>query len=186
MGLHSLRVARTGVHIAGLGLMAAVVLSGCSSDGDSAGSSTTTTSAATTTTTLPAADAAVLDGYRAFWAAYLHAADPMDPESPELVATATGAQLEQVQKAFLSRLAGGEVIRGTIETHPHLDGPVQATTATVVDCYTDDSHIFDAATGAQKDDPAVVHHQVRADMALVDGAWRVAGIHHESKDCKPS
>lgn len=187
MGLRSPSVARTGVHLAGLGLMATLVLGGCSSDGDSAAPTTTADRSSTSTsTTLPAADKAVLDGYRAFWAAYLRAADPMDPESPELVATATGAQLEQVQRAFLSRLAGGEVIRGTIETHPHLDGPILATSATVVDCYTDDSHIFDAATGVQKDDPAVVHHQVRADMALVDGVWRVAGIRHEATGCAPS
>lgn len=189
MGLPSLPVARTGLHLAGLGLMATLVLGGCSSDGDSAAPTTVDRSSTTTraaTTTLPAADVAVLDGYRAFWVAYLHAADPMDPESPELVATATGAQLEQVQRAFLSRLAGGEVIRGTIETHPHLDGPILATSATVVDCYTDDSHIFDAATGVQKDDPAVVHHQVRADVALVEGVWRVAGIHHEATGCTPS
>jgi len=190
MGLRPPPVARTGLHLAGLGLMATLVLGGCSSDGNSAAPTTTVDRSSTTTsaatTTLPAAGAAVLDGYRAFWAAYLHAADPMDPQSPELVATATGAQLEQVQRAFLSRLAGGEEIRGTIETHPRLDGPIQATTATVVDCYTDDSHIFDAATGAQKDDPAVVHHQVRADMSLVDGVWRVAGIHHETTGCTPS
>jgi hypothetical protein len=172
--------------------MATVVLGGCTSDGGADATATTvanastTTSAVATTTTLAAADAAVLDGYRAFWAAYLRAADPMNPESPDLVATATGAQLEQVQRAFLARLAGGEVIRGTIETHPRLDGPVEATTATVVDCYTDDSHIFVAATGEQLDDPAVVHHQVRADMALVDGVWRVAGIRRESTGCTPS
>ncbi len=190
MELRSRPVVRTGLHLVGLGLMATQALGGCASDEDSAGPPTTAAPASTTTTaatpTLPTADTAVLDGYRAFWAAYLHAADPMDPQSPELVATATGAQLEQVQRAFLSRLAGGEEIRGTIETHPHLDGPIQATTATVVDCYADDSHIIDAATGAQKDDAAVVHHQVRADMTLVDGVWRVAGVHHEATGCTPS
>lgn len=185
MGLHSLRLVETGRRIVGVGLLAAVVLGGCSSGSDST-ESTTSSSVATTTTSRRQLEASVLDGYRAFWAAYLHAADPMDPESAELVASAINPQLEQVQRAFLSRLAGGEVIRGTIETHAHLEGPVGATTATVVDCYTDDSHIFDATTGAQKDDPAVVHHLVRADMALVGGTWRVAGIHHESTGCTPS
>jgi len=128
----------------------------------------------------------VLDGYRAFWRAYLTAADPMNPKHPDLVATATGQQLGQVQRAFLARLAGGEVIRGTIEPHPRLAGPVQGTTASVVDCYLDDSHLFDAATGTQKDDPAVVHHEVRAEMTLVGSTWRVAAVRHVGKGCTPA
>ena len=146
----------------------------------------TTASAVVTTTTVDATEQAVLDGYRAFWAAYLKAGDPMDPKHPDLAATATGAQLDQVRRAFLARLAGGEVIRGRIEPHPKLAGPVQGSTAVVADCYVDDSHLFDAATGAQKDDPAVLTHQVRAEMTLVDSSWRVAAIRPESKGCTPT
>jgi len=176
-----------------VGLALAVVLaSGCKSGGGTPARSTSTTGASTTsttpstTTTVDVTEGAVLDGYRAFWRAYLKAGDPMDPKNPDLLATATGEQLDQVQRAFLARLAGGEVIRGTIETHPRLDGPVQGTTAAVTDCYVDDSHLFDAATGARKDDPAVVNHQVRAEMALVGSTWRVAAIRHVGKGCTPT
>ena len=177
----------------GVSVAALVAGAGCTkADGGSSSptSATTTgitpTSAVVTTTTVDATEAAVLDGYRAFWAAYLKAGDPMDPKHPDLVATATGAQLDQVRRAFLARLAGGEVIRGKIEPHPKLAGPVQGSTAVVADCYVDDSHLFDAATGAQKDDPAVETHQVRAEMTLVDSSWRVAAIRPESKGCTPT
>lgn len=159
---------------------------GSSSPTSSATAGTTTSAAVVTTTTVDATEAAVLDGYRAFWAAYLKAGDPMDPKHPDLVATATGAQLDQVRRAFLARLAGGEVIRGSIEPHPKLAGPVQGSTAVVADCYVDDSHLFDAATGGQKDDPAVETHQVRAEMTLVESTWRVAAIRPESKGCTPT
>lgn len=159
---------------------------GSSSPTSSATTGATTTTAVVTTTTVDLTEAAVLDGYRAFWAAYLKASDPMDPKHPELVATATGAQLDQVRRAFLARLAGGEVIRGRIEPHPKLAGPVQGSTAVVADCYIDDSHLFDAATGTQKDDPAVETHQVRAEMTLIESTWRVAAIRAESKGCTPA
>ncbi len=159
---------------------------GSSSPTSSATTGASTTSAVVTTTTIDATEAAVLDGYRAFWAAYLKAGDPMDPKHPDLVATTTGAQLDQVRRAFLARLAGGEVIRGRIEPHPKLAGPVQGSMAVVADCYVDDSHLFDAATGGQKDDPAVLTHQVRADMTLIDSRWKVAAIRPESKGCTPA
>lgn len=169
--------------LVGLGLTVILTTAACSSGG---GKTTASTTTAPTSTTVDRTEAAVLAGYRAFWVAYLRAADPMDPRHPDLVATATGAQLEQVQKAFLARFSAGEVIRGTIEPHPRLVGAVQGTAATVADCYIDDAHIFDATSGAQKDDPAPVNQQIRADMVLVDSTWRVAAIHHEAKGCTPS
>lgn len=178
-----------------LGVSVAVLVAGGACTKPDGGSSlptvaattaTTTSTAVVTTTTVAATEVAVLDGYRAFWAAYLKAGDPMDPNHPELSATATGAQLEQVRRAFLARLAGGEVIRGRIDTYPQLAGPVQGMTAVVADCYVDDSHLFDAGTGVQKDDPAVVTQQVRAEMILIESSWRVAAIRPESKGCTPA
>jgi len=176
-----------------VGLCVAVVLAGaCNKTGratpprSTSTAPTTTSTAPATTTTVDVTEAAVLDGYRAFWRAYLKAGDPMDPKHPDLLATATGEQLDQVKRAFLARLVGGEVIRGTIETHPRLDGPVQATTAAVTDCYVDDSHLFDAATGTRKDDPAVVNQQVRAEMTLVGSTWKVSAIRHVAKGCTPA
>lgn len=145
-----------------------------------------TTTVGATTTTIDPVEHAVLDGYRAFWAAYLRAADPMDPKHPDLAATATGQQLEQVQKAFLARRAGDEVIRGTIDVHPRLATSVAGASATVVDCYTDDTHLYDAKSGAQKDEPGPSTERVTADMVLVGSVWKVAAIHHEATGCSPA
>ena len=172
--------------------LVAAISAGCSSGGDESTSPSTTrgrvassTTSTAATTTADATEAAVVAGYRAFWAAFLRAGDPMDPGHPDLAATAIGAQLEQVQRAFLARRAGGEVIRGTIETHPRLAGPIQSTTATIVDCYVDDSHAFDAETNAQKDAPGIVNNQVRVDMELIDGTWKVAAVRQEGEGCVP-
>jgi hypothetical protein len=172
-----------------VGLTIAVSLAAaCSNGADGSASSTTSRSTATTeeTTSTTTVESAVLDGYRSFWVAYLAAADPMNPQHPDLEATATGAQLEQVRSAFLFRLSNGEVIRGEIETHPRIEGDVQSTTATVHDCSTDNSHIFDAKTGAQKDDPETVTHEMRADMVFVDGTWKVEAVHHLRDGCTPA
>lgn len=178
------------VRVAGALGVAAVLglgLSACSKGGSSAAPSErvrpTSTTAATTTTT--SVESAILDGYRAFWAAYLRAADPMNPQHPDLAATAVGAQLDQVRGAFLSRLAGREVIRGTIDPNPRLDGVPTATSATLTDCLTDNSHIFDATTGEQKDSPQTVTHLQRVQMTFVDGVWKVERISQLSDGCTP-
>jgi hypothetical protein len=170
--------------------VAIVLAAGCTGGADGSAASTTSaasaTSAAPTTSTTTTGDDAVLAGYRAFWAAHLRAADPMNPEHPDLAATATGEQLGQVKRAFLFRLSGGEVIRGPIEPRPHIEGAVQASTATVLDCSIDNSHIFDAATGAQKDKPGTFTHEMRADMVLVENVWKVSAVHHLRDGCTPS
>jgi len=174
-----------------LGLTATLLASGCTSKGEGAASPTiqtlaTTTVPLSTTSTVDPTEKSVIEGYRAFWAAFLKAADPMNPQHPDLLATATGEQLEQVQKAFLARLSGGEVIRGTLDLRPRLAGPVEGTTATVNDCYADDTHLFAAASGAQKDKPGVVTQRVSADMVFQSEVWKVAAVHHEGEGCTPA
>lgn len=177
--------------VVSLGLTAAVA-SGCTSSKSTEAAPTavetpsTTTVPLSTTTTVDPIEMSVIEGYRAFWSAFLKAADPMNPQHPDLLATATGEQLEQVQKAFLARLSGGEVIRGTLDLRPRLSGPVQGTTATISDCYADDTHLFAADSGAQKDEPGVVNQQVRAEMVLQSGVWKVTAVRHEGEGCTPA
>lgn len=172
-----------------VGVVSSLVLSGaaCSKDEPSAVTSTTvpattSTSASTTTTSV---EEAILAGYRAFWAAYLRAADPMNPEHPDLVATAVNPELEQVQRAFLARLAGGEVIRGTIENHPQIEGTPSATTATVLDCAVDNSRVVNPSTGEEQPTTGDNHHLTRVEMSLVDGTWRVRSVTRVSDGCTP-
>lgn len=174
----------------GVGLFAGA----CSSSDDEPDAVITTTTTSTTGADAPASstttstddaspDAAVLAGYRRFWDAYLAAADPMDPTHPDLEAAATGAQLERVQRAFLARQASGEVIRGSLELAPEV-AEVDGTTATVTDCYADDTHIFDEASGEQKDPPDVLSYRVTATLELVDGEWKVADLVQEGEGCE--
>lgn len=173
-------------------LAVGLLASGCSSSDDDPESAATTTTATepeapagstTTSTETASPDAEVLAGYRRFWDAYLAAADPMDPTHPDLAAAATGAQLERVQRAFLARQASGEVIRGSLELAPEV-AQVDGATATVTDCYADDTHIFDEATGEQKDPPDVLSFRVTATLELVDGVWKVSDLVQEGEGCE--
>ena len=172
----------------GLAAVLALSASACSSGRSSAGDTTTTASTTSTSgaiTTTTSVEDSIVAGYRAFWAAYLRAADPMNPQHPDLAATAVNPELDQVRGAFLSRLAGHEVIRGTIDPHAHIEGTPTATTATLLDCATDDAHIFDSTTGQMKDPPATVTHLQRVQMELVDGVWKVQRISQLSDGCTP-
>lgn len=164
------------------------LLVGC--NGDKKGDATSTTTSAVTAapsspSSAPDATAAVLDGYRKFWDAYLAAADPMDPDHPLLAQHATGEQLETLQRAFLARKAGGEVIRGSLDLAPKVvsgDG----TTATVSDCYADNTHVYDGTTGAQKDTSSGMRHPVTAKLVLIDGVWKVSVLTRGEGGCVPS
>lgn len=166
---------------------AALALAGaaCSPDDDGPSTGTSSTSAMTessTTSTLTAGDAEVLAAYRAFWDAYLAAADPMDPEHPGLAEHATGKQLETLQRAFLARKAGGEVIRGTLDLAPRVVS-VTGDNAAVRDCYLDSSGVYDAATGTRKDTPSGTRHLVTASLVRDGGVWKVSDLKKEGDGC---
>jgi hypothetical protein len=124
-------------------------------------------------------------GYRAFWDAYLQAADPMNPTNPVLAAHATGDELHQVQTAFADHFAKGEVIRGRLDLAPQV-GTTTGTTATVTDCYGDSTHVFDATSGQQKDPPGDSHFQITATLVLDSGTWKVSSLAKQGEGCTPS
>ena len=172
----------------GVFVLAAVVLAACSSDGSPAAErSTTTTSTvpttATTTTLEP--QAAAVGAYRAFWQAFLAAADPMNPEDPRLAEHATGEQLAAVRKSFLAAKAAGNVIRGSLDLAPKVVS-ADATTVVLRDCYGDTTGLYNATTGVRqdKDDPRRL--LVTATVTLVDGVWKVASIKYEGDGCTTS
>jgi hypothetical protein len=163
----------------------------CSSGSRSAVPATTTRSVPVLPTPTPTAPAtvpgasAVEAGYRAFWGAYLAAADPMNPASPLLPEHATGDELRQVRAAFAGHFAKGEVIRGRLELSPLVES-VADVAATVRDCYADLTHVFDAVTGRQKDPSGDRRFQVTATLVLESGAWKVNSISKESEGCTSS
>lgn len=170
---------------------AAILVVACSDDGDPAAISTTatgpstspSTTAGATTTTAVDDEQAVLDAYVAFWNhGFLVAADPMDPTHPALAEHATGTQLETLQRAFLARQTNGEVIRGSLDLAPRIVSVV-GETATVRDCYLDDTGVFDAATGERHDTPTGVRHLVTATLVVEGDAWKVSDLEREGDGC---
>jgi hypothetical protein len=159
----------------------AVLLLGCSGDDD--GASPTTRPTAEPTTTTAAADADVLNAYRGFWDAYLAAADPMDPAHPDLERFATGASLEAVRRAFADHFARGEVIRGSVDLAPEIE-QLDDASATVRDCYLDQTHIFDSESGAQVDPPEDATFEVLATLVLEGGSWKVSSLDKVSDGCE--
>jgi hypothetical protein len=158
-----------------------IAISAACSSGDGDDTSTTRRSQSTPSSTI-SANEQVLSAYRGFWDAYLAAADPMDPLSARLADHATGAELETVRKAFVARKSGGEVIRGTLDLAPRVVSVV-GESATVRDCYLDNTGIYDAATGARKDTATGVRHLITASLVREGTAWKVSELKKESDGC---
>jgi hypothetical protein len=166
--------------------VAFVTLAACSAAPQHGQSSTTVPVRQTTiATTISTADAAVEAGYRAFWSAYLRAADPTDPTAVGLAQHATGAELAQVVKSFTDHFNRGEVIRGQLQLSPHVISVV-GTSATVADCYLDATHVYDRASGVEKDAPQSATFKVSAALVLDGGTWKVSSISKEGQGCTPA
>jgi hypothetical protein len=162
---------------------ALVGLAACSSGSDPKLGATTSSSAPPGSNTSQTAEQQVLAGYRAFWIeGYLVAADPMDPTSPALTQHATSQQLETLQKAFLARKTNGEVIRGTVDLAPRVVSVV-GSSATVRDCYLDNTGVFDATTGERHDTPTGVRHLITATLQLDGSTWKVSDLKQEGDGC---
>lgn len=175
-----------GIRPIGIALSALVALGGLSACADDEGSQSSTTTRPTSnapTSTTVSSDQEVIDAYLAFWNdGYLAAADPMDPTSPALAAHATGEQLETLERAFLARQTNGEVIRGTLDLQPRVVSVVGAT-ATVRDCYLDETGVFDASTGARRDTATGVRHLITATLVVEDATWKVSELRQEGDGC---
>lgn len=172
--LKPVRIVRPAVAV----VLVALVSGSCSPQEEKDAGPTTTTAATSTTTDSSSVvasapmDAAVLNTYRGYWSAYLKAADPMDPQNPLLQQYATGPALETVVKAFAGLKSAGKVIRGGFDLAPRVV-TVDGETASVRDCYGDDTGVYDAASGARDDKPTGQRHLVTATLRLQDGTWKV-------------
>ena len=129
---------------------------------------TTTTSVPVTSTTLAPTSTAVLQAYRAGWAAFEQALADANPSDPELAD----------KKA-------GMVARGTTTLHPKITA-LSATTATVVDCVYSEAELLYAATG--KPVPPVTppeYDGVRATLVLSRSTWKVSKQKVTEGTCAP-
>lgn len=166
----------------------ALLVAACGGGGDDGGALPTAATTAPPLSTQSAGAnerAAVLAAYRAFWDAYLAAADPMDPADPRLAEVATGEELRQLRSGFLAMKSAGEVIRGSLDLAPQLLG-LERSSATVKDCYLDRTGVYDAATGRRKDPEGEVRYLVTVRLVREDGRWKVASITKEGEGCMPA
>ena len=72
---------------------------------------TTTTARPTTTTTVVSEEEAVLAAYQGYWSSWLAAADPPNPEYPDLERYYSSTALQRVRSALQRQRSVGEIIR---------------------------------------------------------------------------
>jgi hypothetical protein len=136
----------------------------------------------TTASTVPLIEQQVLRDYRAFWDAYLAAANPMRPDDPALQQHATGDEIKQLVESFSAMKAGNEIIKGNLDLDPKVTS-VNGNTAAVRDCIDDHSGIYDATTGERKDQYDPNKLTSSASLTLVDGVWKVDHLSSGGTGC---
>lgn len=141
-------------------------------------SSTTTTSAAAPRSTV--ADPLhqeIIDRYIAYWDARFAAnSGTPNPADPALVEYATGAQLEAVIAETQANLDQGLALRPAGAPHNLRRVnvvSVEGDLAVVQECYVADGVVYRRTNGEIVNDD-VATHNVRGELRLVDGAWRVS------------
>ena len=161
----------------------AVALAGCGHGAKRASQADVATTVPRTVTTI-GAQAKVISDYEAFWAAYLAAANPMNPEDPGLRAHASGTELQHVGSAFLARKGLGQVIKGSFDFAPVMSA-VDGTQAILRDCYFDHTLVYVASTGQPVGQPDTVRQLVTVKLVLdpASGTWKVAEITHNGSGC---
>lgn len=173
---------------------ALLLLTSCRGDPGDADPPTSAGAAASTTTTLSLEQAAVWDGYRAFWQAYRalgaeeRAAEPFtratfDTElGPHVTGSAYGLLLESMSQGRLR----GQFFRGPMPDHdPRPEITVQGDTATVRDCMLDPGEIYDGSRQTTVDPPSATRKLQIASMAFVDGSWRLSEPLEGGEPCAP-
>jgi len=156
-----------------------------STTGTKAPIASTSVPATTTTTTLAPTSVAVLNAYRAGWAAFEHALADANPSDPELAATMVDPQLQGVRANLLADRKAGMVGRGTTTLHPKIIA-LSATTATVVDCAHSTAELLYATTG--KPVPPVTPPEndgVRSILVLSGSTWKVSKQTVTEGTCAP-
>ena len=179
-----------GRRIGGATVVAALVglcaLAGCSNspgaaEGGTNNTSSTSVSPATSTspqstnassTTTPSVASAVLDAYRAGWAAVEHATETANPADPELQATMVNPVLHQVIGNLVTDNTEGIVGTGTIALHPRV-ASIDDTSATVLDCSLSSFFLIYRKTGKQVPPVSKTEHDaVKATLVFDGSTWK--------------
>lgn len=170
-------------HLALIGVSLTLVLSSCGGSGTHKAADGPTTS--TSSSTSVASSAAVLDAYRAEWAAFEHALTTANAYDPALATTMVDPQLQRVRANLLADKNQGIVGRGTVRLDPHVTS-LTAAQATVADCMYSTSELVYEATGKQV--PPITPPEndgVQATLLLSGSAWKVSQQTVTDGKCAP-
>ena len=170
-------------HLAGLILAVASACGGAGSGTQPLPPATMPSPAATAPA--PTAPTDPVTAYRAYWDAYLAAADPMNPGDGRLDEHATGPALEVLRRSFGELASKNHVIRGELDLAPRLVSS-EADVAVVSDCYGDGTGLYDAESGMRLDQPSGRRHLVAATLRRVDGTWKVERLADRGLGCTAS
>ncbi len=138
-----------------------------------------------TSSVVDPASVAVLQAYRAGWAAYDRALATANAYDPGLPATMVDPLLQKVRANLLADRNGGIVGRGSVVLHPKV-ASLTAGTASVVDCTVSSSELVYAATG--KPVPPLTppqHDGVQTTLVLTGGVWKVSQQAVSEGKCLP-
>ena len=156
------------------GLLSLAALAGCGSSGGPS-----PTPRPSTTSSPSAVDAAILQAYRAEWAAFVAAVRIPDPAYPALAATTTDPLLTQLRQTLVYDKGTGIIGRGSVQLlHPHVVS-VSASVAVVQDCVYSALISVYAATGQpvpnQPGGTRPEYDGIKATISLAaSGAWKVS------------
>ena len=147
-----------------------------------AGSSTGVESAGATTTAALSPEAEVVRDYEAASAAFSAAANPPNPDAPELAAHFTGSSLARYQATLRSLQADGATAHNTVE-HRVVNVVISGETAEVQDCFVDTTEEFSATTGESLGGASTTTMHVDVLLQRVDGVWKVAERTERTDPC---
>lgn len=158
-----------------LAVVAALVLAACGGDGESATPESSTSAPSSTTTTFDreAEEQAVIDAYLAELDAFYAAANPPDPDHPDLEKYATGRELAFLRELMTELTGDGIAIeRGAQTQYQPVVKALTDSRAIVEDCVTDADRQVSVETGEPVDEEIVFGRLLTTLRKLPDG-WKV-------------
>jgi hypothetical protein len=125
---------------------------------------------------------AVLSGYDAYWAAIISTGRAPKASTAALAAHAVGVELSRAQAVIAQHRTANEYVTGSYG-HKAVVVAITATTATVSDCLTVKTSVFDAKTKRSKANSAPGPFALNTAMLLDHGTWKVSEITPTNSQC---
>ena len=135
----------------------------------------------TTTAAVSPEDQVVRD-YEAASAAFSAAANPPNPDAPELAGHFTGSSLTRYQTTLRALQEAGAYAENLVE-HGVVDVRIVGETAQLQDCFVDTTEQFSAATGESLGGASTTTMHVDVELQRADGVWKVAERTERNDPC---